>query len=199
MNAAVGRRGEAPLVKGDTPGGEEHGVRDRHPVAGADVVRSGLPRDVKNAARRRIASPAWFHPHRAVGDPAVGLQPGEVTAEVRARGRGGRALGQGARAQHGSPRDRRTRMRHDHLGGRRRDAGPHARGAGTQAYGRRGDGKPQDPEMRYRWGFPSICSLTPTYEARGYARCLMGLRLTALGAPGTGREREGRRAPTTRR
>ena len=54
VHAAVRGRGQAARVEGDPAGGEEHGVRDRYPEAGADVVRPGFPRDVEDSAGRGV-------------------------------------------------------------------------------------------------------------------------------------------------
>src|ERR1700750_699694 len=84
VDAAVRGRVKAAAVEGDPAGSEEHGVRNRDVVLGADVVRSGPPLDVEGAARGCLlrAGRPRLHGHRAVGYAAVGLQPGEVGVEV---------------------------------------------------------------------------------------------------------------------
>ena len=57
VDAAMRGRGKAAAVEGDPAGSEEHGVRNRHMVLGADVVRSGLPPDVEGAARGACCVP----------------------------------------------------------------------------------------------------------------------------------------------
>ncbi len=113
VDAAMRGRGEAAAVEGDPAGGEEHGVRHRLVVLGADVIRASLPLDVEGAAGGRSlrAGRPGFHGHRAVGDPAIGLQPGEVVAEVHAGGRRGRAGTAGPGTERRGPCDRGIRRR----------------------------------------------------------------------------------------
>jgi penicillin G amidase len=117
VHAAVRPRGQAAAVKRDAAGGEEGRPRHRLVIDVADERWAALPHDRERAARGLVLASrlARLHPHRAERDAAVGLKPGEVPAQVDARGRGGWTVpvvdaGQGKR--HGGAAGRRGHAGH---------------------------------------------------------------------------------------